>query len=82
MRALQLALPLRQQGDLKPQVEQLLNQTSSKLLEHARQQEANNPTEALHWLKHIPPGTAAYTAAQELLRKLTPSPSPQPSPTP
>jgi hypothetical protein len=82
VRALQLALPLRQQGDLKPQVEQLLNQTSSKLLEHARQQEANNPTEALHWLKHIPPGTAAYTAAQELLRKLTPSPSPQPSPTP
>ncbi len=84
LRAIQLALPLRSQSDIKPQVEQLLNQASTKLLEYARQQETSNPTEALNWLKQIPPGTAAHTAAQELLRKLSPSPSPSPqaSPTP
>jgi len=84
VRAIQLALPLRSQSDIKPQVEQLLNQASAKLLEYARQQETSNPTEALNWLKQIPPGTAAHTAAQELLRKLSPSPSPSPqaSPTP
>ncbi len=76
VRALQLALPLRSQADIKPQVEQLLNQASTKLLEYARQQEANNPTEALNWTKQIPPGTAAHTAAQELLRKLSPGPTP------
>ncbi|MEN9273335.1 MAG: hypothetical protein Q6J44_00790 [Gloeomargarita sp. DG02_4_bins_56] len=85
VRAIQLALPLRHQGDLKPQVEQLLIQSSNRLLEQARQQEASNPTEALNWARQIPAGTPAHAGAQELIRKLAPpppSPSPQPSPTP
>lgn len=85
VRAIQLAVPLRNQADIKPQVEQLLIQSSNKLLEQARQQETSNPTEALNWAKQIPPGTPAHAGAQELLRKLAPpapSPSPQASPSP
>ncbi|MEN9227222.1 MAG: hypothetical protein Q6L54_01015 [Gloeomargarita sp. HHBFW_bins_205] len=81
--AIQLALPLRQQPDLRPQVEQLLNQVSNKLLEQARQQETQNPGQALTLARQIPPGTTAHAAAQELIRKLAPpSPAPSPSPTP
>ncbi|WP_247218384.1 hypothetical protein [Synechococcus sp. C9] len=80
VRAIQLALPLRNQGDIKPQVEQLLIQSSNKLLEQARQNETSNPTEALNWAKQIPPGTPAHAPAQELIRKLTPNPSPSPAP--
>ncbi|MCS7292908.1 MAG: hypothetical protein RMI89_08035 [Gloeomargarita sp. SKYBB_i_bin120] len=81
LRAIQLALPLRNQADIRPQVEQLLNQASSKLLEQARQQESQNPAEALNLARQIPPGTTAHAAAQELIRKLAP-PAPQPSPSP
>ncbi|MCS6783456.1 MAG: hypothetical protein NZ482_09855, partial [Gloeomargarita sp. SKYG98] len=50
-------------------------------LEQARQQESQNPAEALNLARQIPPGTTAHAAAQELIRKLAP-PAPQPSPSP